>query len=161
MMKYNSYFVKIIKSFSFATQGILYCIKNEINFRVHIVVALLVLIFSRFYSFTKIEYMILILTISLVVTFEIINTSIETIVNLISPEYNKLAKIIKDTAAGAVLLSAVSAVVIGIILFWDKKVLSNIMKYFHNNNSFKIEMLILAIISYLFIFKFFNNKGSK
>ena len=78
--------------------------------------------------------MILILTISHVVTFEIINTSIETIVNLISPEYNKLAKIIKDTAAGAVLLSAVSAVVIGIILFWDKKVLSNIMKYFHNNN---------------------------
>jgi len=155
-MKYNNYLIKIIKSFSYAFSGILYCIKNEINMRFHLVTAVFVVILSRFYNFSRVEYLVLFLTISSVFIFEIINTSIETLVNIVSPQYSKLAKITKDTAAGAVLISAIFSIIIGFVLFWDKKVLLKMFNYFSDNNLSLLVIILLAFISYLFIFKIFK-----
>jgi len=161
MMKYSNYLTKIIKSFSYAFSGIGYCIKNEINMRFHIVATIFVIILSKFYDFSKAELIVLFLTISLVMGFEIINTSIETLVNMVSPEYNNLAKITKDAAAGAVLVSAIFAFFIAFLLFWDLDVFKKIFIYYSENIANLCGVILIIIISYLFIFKCFKMKKPK
>lgn len=117
---------------------------------------LFVIIFSQFYSFSKAELVVLFLTISSVIGFEIINTSIETLVNLVSPEYNSLAKITKDAAAGAVLVSSLFAISIAVIMFWNIEVFKKIYLYFSSNTISLIGIIILAIISYIFVFRCFK-----
>lgn len=111
--------IKLIRSFKFAFFGIWTCIKNERNFRVHIVAAIAVFIFSCIYQIPKVNTLVLILTIFLVITMEALNTSIETVVDLASPEKSELAKAAKDTAAAAVLLAAICAVVVAFLTFSD------------------------------------------
>jgi len=155
-MNYRNYLIKIIKSFTFAFQGIGYCIKNEINMRFHIVATVFVMIFSQFYNMEKGEIIVLLLTISSVMAFEIINTSIETLVNLVSPKYHNLAKITKDTAAGAVLFSAIFSIFVAFILFWDLEVFAKIHTYLKTHTLSLIGLIILVVFSYIFVFKCFK-----
>lgn len=109
----------LINSFRCAVKGIAFVAQHERNMRIHIVCALYVAFFSAFYEFSKTETAVLVITCALVMIFEILNTAIEVIVDKVSPRYSPLAKIAKDTAAGAVLLSALMAVIVGIVLFFD------------------------------------------
>ena len=86
----------LIKSFSFAFKGIAYCIKNERNMRIHLTTAIYVFLLSGFFELSRTEYMLLIIVSACVIAMEIINTSIETIVNLLTQHYDHLAKIAKD-----------------------------------------------------------------
>lgn len=156
-MKTNSSLSKFFKSFVYAYRGVKYCIKNERNMRFHLVVTIYLFIFSFFYTFTKTEWCLLALAISSVLASEIINTSIERIVDLISPNYNKLAEIAKDTAAGAVLVSAIFSVVIGINLYFKKAVILSIYHFFINNPFLAFALIISLIISFIFIFYGFKN----
>lgn len=113
----------LFQSFSFAFQGIIYALRSERNLRIHGFVALAVVYFSRYYQFTRAEKALLFLSIGLVITCELFNTSIETTVDLESPAYHALAKIAKDVAAGAVLVSSLASVGVGILLFWDWEIL--------------------------------------
>ena len=72
--------------------------------KIHYAVALLVLFASLFFDLSKVEYMALFITVVLVIVSELFNTAIEKFVDLVSPEYNENAKIIKDVSAGAVYL---------------------------------------------------------
>lgn len=110
----------VSRSFQFAFQGILYCFLTQCNMKIHIVLAVMALLFGFLLKFSIIEFAILFLTISMVFMAEMFNTAIETIVDLVSPEYHRLAKIAKDVAAGAVLCTAVTAAVIGAVLFIPK-----------------------------------------
>lgn len=110
---------KFLTGFVCAFRGIGLTVLSERNMRIHIVVMLYVFYFSSYYSLSKTEYVLLILTSASVIALEIINTAIEAVVDKASPEYSKKAKISKDAAAGAVLLMAIAAVAIGIILFLD------------------------------------------
>ena len=109
----------LINSFKCAFKGISFVMRHERNMRIHMVVVMYVAFFSAFYDFTKIETALLIITCALVMIFEILNTSIEVIVDKVSPKYSPLAKVAKDAAAGAVLLSAIMAVAVGAVLFFD------------------------------------------
>lgn len=116
----------LVKSFSYAFQGIGTAIATERNLRIHLVVAALVLYFSTYYSLSKAEYCVLVLVMGLVVCCELVNTAIEITVDLEAPAFNPLAKGAKDVAAGAVLVSSIVSVAVAGILFWEPSVLRQI-----------------------------------
>lgn len=109
-----------IGSFKYAFEGIVAAFKKEPNFKIHIFTTFAVSVFAYVLKFNPIEWLILLLTICLVLVLELINTAIESIVNLVSPEIKDEAKIAKDVSAAAVFLSAFLAVTVGIILFLPK-----------------------------------------
>lgn len=110
----------ITKAFNAAIEGILYTFKSERNMKIHYCLAVAVLIISLFFDLTKVEMLLLTFAISLVVISEMFNTAIEKTIDMITEEYNSLAKIAKDVAAGGVLIATLNSVVVGYILFYDK-----------------------------------------
>ncbi len=162
-MKNNNYgeFRELKKSFLNAVHGILYCIKNEKNIRIHIVMAIFIFTFSIFFKLSNIEYIVLILTIIMVVFCEIVNTAIEALVNLSSPAYDSLAKIAKDVSAGGVLISSIGAVVVGIFLFAKKDKLLKTIIYILCDWQALIIFVCILIFGIFFIFKSFKFKISK
>lgn len=111
---------KTINSFNYAVEGVIYTLKKERNMKMHFFTAFVVLLFSLFFNFSRLEFLMLFSTISLVMITEMINTSIEKVIDLYTDEYHPLAKIAKDVAAGAVLIAAINAVVVAYILFFDR-----------------------------------------
>ena len=111
---------KFINSFKYPMSGLRYAYKNEQNLAVDVGIALLVLIFGFIFKINKYEWAILVLTIGLVISCELMNTAIEAVVDLVTEEYHPLAKVAKDTAAAAVLIFALVAVVVGLIIFVPK-----------------------------------------
>lgn len=109
-----------IKAAKYSLEGILYFIKDGRNIKIQIVAAILVVIAAIILKVSAIEMAILGLTIFLVFAFEVMNTSIEKLADLYTMEYNLKVKVIKDTAAGAVSLVALGAVVVGVIIFGPK-----------------------------------------
>lgn len=120
----------LFNSFKCAFKGISFVLRHERNMRIHLVAALYVAFFSAFYNFSRSEIVLLIITCALVMILEVLNTSIEVIVDKVSPKYSPLAKVAKDTAAGAVFLSAVMAVIVGIVLFFDIEKFKLILLFF-------------------------------
>lgn len=108
------------QSFKYAGNGIKIAIKNEPNFRIHCTFAVMALFLALTMDFTTPEWLLLLFTISFVLIMELFNTALEAIVNLVSPEVRPNAKIAKDVSAGAVMLSAGVAVLVGIRLFLPK-----------------------------------------
>ena len=111
---------KFINSFSYPIKGLRYAYKNEQNLAVDVGIALLVLIFGFIFKINKYEWAILILTIGLVISCELMNTAVEAVVDLVTEEYHPLAKVAKDTSAAAVLIFAIVAVIVGLIIFIPK-----------------------------------------
>ncbi len=107
----------LIKSFGFALEGIIYALKNDQNFRVHISATLLVIALSIFFDVNPFEMGVLGVMIVLVIITEMINTAIEKMVDLITKEYREEAKIAKDVSAGMVLLSSCGAIIVGFLIF--------------------------------------------
>ena len=114
LFKMNS----LLKSFGFAIQGIIYLLKNERNFKIQFGVFILVLVFSYFLEISKKELIIVLFCSMTVLSLEGINTSIEKLCNENQPQFNLNIKIIKDVAAGAVLISSIFCVIIGLIVFF-------------------------------------------
>lgn len=108
---------KFLKSFVYAFNGIFTSIKNERNIKIHIVIMILVIIFGIVLKISKTEWLICIILFGLVISMELINSAIEKVVDLVTKEKNEQAKIIKDTAAGAVLVTAIAAAIIGFMIF--------------------------------------------
>ncbi len=109
--------MSFLKGFKYAFCGIIHCIKNERNMRVHTVAALYVLLFARFFDFGRTEYVLLLLTIGGVLAAEAINTAVETLCDKVCREKDAKIKAAKDAAAGAVLILASFAAVIGVVMF--------------------------------------------
>ena len=104
-------------SFKAAVNGIAYVARHETNFRIHLVFVLLVISGGCLFSISSMNWMMLFLSMAFVLCAEIFNTSIEVLCNKVQPAQDPLIRIIKDVAAGAVLLSAIAAIVIGLIIF--------------------------------------------
>lgn len=104
-------------SFKDAFAGIRWAIKTQPNFSIHIVLSLCAITFAVFLGMRSVEIAIIVFTIVLGLTAEMINTSIEAMTDLITVEYRKDAKIAKDVAAGMMLLTAVGAIVVAIFIF--------------------------------------------
>ena len=111
----------VLISFRYAFSGIYYVFITSRNFRIQLIFALLSLIAGVSLQINKSNYLILIATIMSVLIFEMLNTSIESIVDLVvKKEFSILAKISKDTAAGAVLLASINSVIIALYIFFPK-----------------------------------------
>lgn len=107
----------LIKSFRYAFEGLFHSVKYNRNLKVHLAAALTVIIAGIFFQVRLFEMEILGVMIMFVILSEMINTSIEEMVDLITAEHRKEAKIAKDVAAGMVLVAVMGAVIIGIIIF--------------------------------------------
>jgi undecaprenol kinase len=108
---------RLWKSFSYAITGIRTALRTERNMRIHLFVSIVVIGCSVFFSINKLEWLFVIGAIGGIFSLELINTSVERVVDLITEEYHPLAKQAKDLAAGAVFVYAIMAVVIGVIIF--------------------------------------------
>jgi diacylglycerol kinase len=108
---------RLSKSFQFAFKGIAVAFNEQLNLKIHAVATLLVFVLGFYFKITTTEWLVLLLTTSLVIGLELINTAIEYMVDLVSLEQNPLAGKIKDVAAGAVLIASAGAFVIGVIIF--------------------------------------------
>ena len=140
-----------IFGFKCAFKGIWDTLKSESHMRFHMVAAFYVIIFSSFYSFSNIQWAILVLTIVLVMVLEMVNTCIEKLCNLVADRYEPLVKIAKDISAGAVLLSAIGSAVVAVLFFLDLNVIGNILSFFAENPFYLILLLISAVFSVIFV----------
>lgn len=111
---------RLRKSFGYAFKGIDDVIEHEPNMKIHVVVAILVVIMAFILKVSIIEWIILVLLIGAVLAAETINTTIENLVDMYTKEYDEKAKIVKDTAAGTVLILAITSAIIGFIIFIPK-----------------------------------------
>ncbi len=111
----------VLKSFKYAFSGISYVLKTSINFKIQLIFAVTSLMIGFLLQISQSNYVILIATIMSVLILEIFNTSIESIVDLVvKKEFSSLAKISKDTSAGAVLLASINSVIIAVYIFVPK-----------------------------------------
>lgn len=111
---------KILNSFKFAIQGFFTALKEERNLKIHIIIMFLVIIAGLLLNISQIEWIICIILFGIVISAELVNTSIETIVDMVSPQINPKAKIAKDISACSVLVLAIASAIIGIIIFLPK-----------------------------------------
>ncbi len=108
------------KSLHYARSGLHHALKTQPNLLIHFSLAGIASLLALLLKFSAVEWSILVLVIGLVIVLELINTVAELVVDLASPEFSELAKHAKDVAAGAVLVAAITSIVIGCILFWSK-----------------------------------------
>lgn len=144
------------RAFLYAGQGIAAAVKTQRNLRFHMAAAVYVTAFSFFYELTRAEYVLLMLTFSSVISAELINTAIEAAVDLCSPEQHRLAKIAKDAAAGAVLVTAIFAVAVGVLLFGDIAVIKEIFGYFRSHIPALAGLICSLAAAWAFVFKIKN-----
>lgn len=109
---------KLSTSFRHALEGIGVAIKTQRNIRIHVTLGIVVIMAALYLGLPPRDIALLLMVISLVIATELLNTAIEAVVDLVTQEWHALAKVAKDTAAGAVLVSAGFAVIIGLILFY-------------------------------------------
>ena len=110
----------LISSFGYAFQGIANTIKTERNIKIHLFATVMVVIFGFILRLSYMEWLVCLLLFGLITSLELVNTSIEAVVDLATEERKPLAKKAKDAAAGAVLYSAIIAAIIGGIIFFPK-----------------------------------------
>lgn len=110
----------VFYSFKYAFSGLKYGIINTKNLHIDFVFAILVIICGFVFQISVIEWLIILLCFALVMSLELMNTALETVVDLASPDIHPLAKIGKDVAAGAVLMAAIMTAIIGFIIFIPK-----------------------------------------
>lgn len=105
-------------SFNYAINGFTEAIRTQRNMKIHVITAIIVLIASLLFSIPRHETIILCVTIAMVISAELINTAIESAVDATANYYHPLVKVAKNTAAAAVLVTAINAVVVGTLIFW-------------------------------------------
>ena len=106
--------------FKVALLGIKIVFKEETSFRYQIVLMFITIGFGLFLGLSKLEWMAIIFATTIVFTFEMVNTAIENIIDMVSPDYHELAGKVKDISAGAVLISSLGALIIGALIFVPK-----------------------------------------
>lgn len=106
----------LLDSFRHAGEGLRYALRTQRNTRIHLAVAVVVIAVGLWLGLTTTEWAVLALTVGFVLVGEMINTVAETLVDLVSPGYHPLAKVVKDVTAGAVLLTAIVSVVVGLLI---------------------------------------------
>lgn len=107
-------------SFKHALEGIWHTFRFHSNFRLHIAAAILVILLGVYFKINSTEWLILVFTFNMILVAEMINTAMESVVDLIISEHHVVAKNAKDVSAGMVLISSVAAVIIGLFIFLPK-----------------------------------------
>jgi diacylglycerol kinase (ATP) len=114
---------RLILSFGYAFKGLAYATKSQLNFRIHLFAAALAVILGFVLNIAATEWLWIALSIAIVLLTELTNTGIETLTDLVSPDYNEKAGHVKDICAGAVVVAALFALITGLIIFIPKIIL--------------------------------------
>ncbi len=109
--------IKCTKSFGFAWKGIVFVVSRENNMLYHLIATVAVIIAGAFVKLSLTEWALIIICIGMVWMAEFFNTAIEKLVDLVSPQFNEKAGLVKDIASGAVLVTAITALIVGLIVF--------------------------------------------
>lgn len=152
----------LTESFNNAVNGILYTVRNERNMKIHIAAAVLVLLLSLFYNLSRVEYLIVFITIALVIICELFNTAVEILVDTLIGVYHPKAKIVKDAAAGAVMVAAFASLLVAYFVFFDRVSTSlelGIVRIKQAPMFITVIALILTMITVIVI-KTFSGKGT-
>lgn len=105
-----------LPAFKHAFSGLFYVLRTQKNSWVHVTATVLTILFAALLRLPLLQFAVLLVVIGSVWAAEIVNTSIEAIVDMVSPEHNNMAKIAKDTGAAAVLITAIMSIAVGILL---------------------------------------------
>ncbi|WP_308638863.1 diacylglycerol kinase family protein [Paenibacillus silvisoli] len=108
---------RLLRSFGYAGSGIVSAVSSQANMQIHVVCAVIVNAAGLLIGLSRMEWIVIIAAQTAVLAAELMNTAVEHVVDLVSPEKHPLAKAAKDTAAGGVLLTAIGAVIIGLFVF--------------------------------------------
>ncbi len=106
----------IRESFRFASSGLWYALRTQRNVRIHLIIAAGVVALGLWLDLSPTRWAVLVLTIGFVLASEMLNTVVEALVDLVSPGYHPLAKMVKDVTAGAVLLASIISVIVGLLV---------------------------------------------
>ncbi|MFA5575745.1 MAG: diacylglycerol kinase [Tissierellaceae bacterium] len=154
----------LIDSFNYAVTGIISALKTEKNMRIHYAIAVIIIFLSLFFDFTRLEFLLLLFSISLVVVAELFNTAIEKAVDLITDTYHPLARLVKDVSAGAVLVASINSMVVGYLLFFDRLSSYSAFILFKIRNSPThltfVALLIVTILTVGLKARFYKGRGS-
>jgi diacylglycerol kinase (ATP) len=110
----------VIKSFNDAITGIIYVLRTQRNMRIHFIIAAAVLVTSLLLGVSRIELMIILLAVALVMVAELLNTAIESAIDVVTTTFDPLARLAKDVAAAAVLVASFNAVLLGYLIFFRR-----------------------------------------
>jgi diacylglycerol kinase (ATP) len=110
----------LLRSFNHAFQGLVYAVRYQRNMRIHMAVALVVLVVSVFLNVSRLELVVVFATIAFVLMAELINTAVEAVVDIVTDEFDPRAKVAKDVAAAAVLVAAINALVVAYLVLADR-----------------------------------------
>jgi diacylglycerol kinase (ATP) len=110
----------LVSSFGYAFAGLGYCFRTQRNFRIHIAIAIVATLAGLLLGLAWVEWALLAVMVVLVLAAEMVNTMIESLVDLVTAQYHPLARVAKDVAAGIVLLMAIGSVVVGVLIFLPK-----------------------------------------
>lgn len=112
--------IRFVESFNAAIEGVIHVLRTQRNMRIHLLAAILIILLGIYLNFTGVELLVLCITITVVLAAEMLNTTVELMVDMLKSEYHPMARIIKDIAAGAVLLTSINAAIVGYVLFTRK-----------------------------------------
>ena len=145
------------KSFSFAIKGLVSCVRTERNFRIHLVTAFYVTVFSLIMQLTRAEWVAVTLCIGAVMGAEIFNTSIEKLCDALHPQRNEIIGLVKDMTAGGVLMFAAASAVIGAVVFIDGEKWRRLLTFIQIKPVLTILVAISVPFALFFIFRRFKN----
>lgn len=143
---------RFLDSFRYAAQGICAAVRQERNMRFHLCAAFYVYLFSLFYRFGKTEYMLITLMVCGVLALELVNSSLERTVERPAPDQYRTAGVVKDMAAGAVLVFSIGCAVCGVLLFWDVAAFRRMAAFFAKNPLCAVLLAASLAASWRFIF---------
>lgn len=148
----------LLKSFVYAGKGIYRCLKNERNMRAHFSLCVYMYAYLLIYDFfvlTKTEWAVILLCNALVFSLEIVNTAIEKAVDLASEKKHRLAEISKDAAAGAVLVSALFSVAVGLVILLQPEAFRQMAEYYKDRIYLLVILAASLVLTFVFIIKGF------
>lgn len=152
---------KFFKGFGYALRGMLLCFAGERNFRFHVVFACFVFYLSRFFGLTASEYAILAFACGLVIFAEAINTAIEHTVDLACDKIHPTARNAKDISAGAVLITALTAIAVGILLLCRAQGFANMYDYYSAALHRPILLALAIVAGFVVVFVIPEKKKKK
>jgi len=156
--KKNSY----IEGINVAIMGIIDAIRTEYHMKFHSFCTVVIIAVSLLINLPKLEILILSVSIALVWVTELINTAIETTVDLVTKDYNLLAKRAKDIASGAVLVAAINAIIVGYVIF-EKKIEFQLVESFYrirNSNQRMLIVIFVVVLTLVIALKLIFKKGT-
>ncbi|MBV4419368.1 diacylglycerol kinase [Clostridium tyrobutyricum] len=153
---------KLLDSFNYAIEGIIYSVRTQRNMRIHMLAALFILTLCFFYDLSKIEILSITITITMVIMAELFNTAVEFAIDATTNYYHPLVKLAKNAAAGGVLVTAVNAVLVGYIIFWDKLKYINfvLMRKVRITSPYTIFIIIAIVCISIIIIKAIFGEGT-